>query len=142
LVLLTVHYREGGAMIDHVGFAVSDIDRAKAFYGKALASLGYTLIYDVEPEETESGYAAAGFGADGKPDFWIGGEGKLEKPVHVALAAKDRATVDEFYRAALDAGGKDNGAPGLRPQYHPNYYAAFVLDPDGNNIEAVCHALG
>ena len=76
---------------------------------------------------------------DGKPDFWIGGEGKLEKPVHIAIVAKDRPTVDAFYRAALAAEGTDNGPPGLRPHYHPNYYAAFVLDPDGHNIEAVCH---
>jgi predicted lactoylglutathione lyase len=72
--------------------------------------------------------------------FWIGGEGKLEKPLHVAITAKDRASVDAFHRAALAAGGKDNGPPGLRPQYHPNYYAAFVFDLDGHNIEAVCHA--
>ncbi len=85
---------------------------------------------------------AAGFGAGGKPDFWIGGEGGLNKPLHVAIAAKNRATVDGFYRAALAAGAKDNGAPGLRPHYHPNYYGAFVLDPDGHNVEAVCHAPG
>ena len=127
-------------MIDHVGFAVSDYERAKAFYAKALAPLGYTLIIEVPGETNASGYPAAGFGTGGKPDFWIGGEGKLEKPLHVAIAAKDRASVDAFHRAALAAGGKDNGAPGLRPQYHPNYYGAFVLDPDGHNIEAVCHA--
>jgi catechol 2,3-dioxygenase-like lactoylglutathione lyase family enzyme len=127
-------------MIDHVGFAVADYARSKAFYEKALEPLGYTLIMEVTAQQTESGQPAAGFGADRKPDFWIGGEGKLEKPVHVAIVAKDRATVDAFHRAALAAGGKDNGGPGLRPQYHPNYYGAFVLDPDGHNIEAVCHA--
>jgi catechol 2,3-dioxygenase-like lactoylglutathione lyase family enzyme len=74
-----------------------------------------------------------------EPDFWIGGEGKLERPVHIAIVAKERLIVDAFHRAALAAGGKDNGAPGLRSHYHPNYYAAFVLDPDGHNIEAVCH---
>jgi catechol 2,3-dioxygenase-like lactoylglutathione lyase family enzyme len=87
-----------------------------------------------------TGQPAAGFGTDGKPDLWIGGEGKLEKPVHFAIVAKARPAVDAFYQAALAAGGQDNGPPGLRPHYHPNYYAAFVLDPDGHNIEAVCHA--
>jgi catechol 2,3-dioxygenase-like lactoylglutathione lyase family enzyme len=125
-------------MIDHVGFSVSDYARAKAFYEGALAPLGYRLVIEAAAQET--GKPAAGFGADGKPDFWVGGEGKLEKPLHVAIVAKDRATVDEFHRAALAAGGRDNGAPGLRPHNHPNYYAAFVLDPDGHNIEAVCNA--
>ena len=125
-------------MLDHVGFPVSDYARSKAFYEKALAPLGYTLVMEVP--QTENGHPAAGFGANGKPDFWIGGEGSLNKPIHIAIAAKDRATVDAFYRAAIAAGGKDNGAPGLRPHYHPNYYGAFVLDPDGHNIEAVCHA--
>ena len=127
-------------MIDHIGFSVSDYERAKAFYSAALAPLGYTLLREIPAEKTEAGFAAAGFGADRKPDFWIAGEGKLERSVHVAIVAKDRATVDAFYRAALAAGGRDNGAPGLRPQYHPNYYGAFVFDPDGHNIEAVCHA--
>jgi catechol 2,3-dioxygenase-like lactoylglutathione lyase family enzyme len=127
-------------MIDHVGFPVSDYARSKAFYEKALAPLGYALIMEFGPQETESGSAAAGFGIHHKPDFWIGGEGGLDRPMHIAIAAKDRAAVDAFYRAALAVGGKDNGAPGLRPHYHPNYYGAFVLDPDGHNIEAVCHA--
>jgi catechol 2,3-dioxygenase-like lactoylglutathione lyase family enzyme len=126
-------------MIDHIGFAVSDYERAKAFYAKALALLGYTLVMEVDASVNPSGFPTAGFGADGKPDFWIGGEGKLEKPVHVAILAKTRAAVDAFHSAALDAGAKDNGAPGLRPHYHQHYYAAFVLDPDGHNIEAVCH---
>lgn len=126
-------------MIDHVGFAVSDYERGKKFYAQALAPLGYTLIMEVGGNVTESGSPAAGFGAKGKPDFWIGGEGKLEKPLHVAIVAQDRAAVDAFHKAALAAGGRDNGAPGLRPHYHANYYGAFVLDPDGNNIEAVCH---
>jgi catechol 2,3-dioxygenase-like lactoylglutathione lyase family enzyme len=127
-------------MIDHVGFAVSDYARAKAFYARALAPLGYVLVKEVAAEKNPSGFPAAGFGAGRKPDFWIGGEGKLERPLHVAIVAKDRAAVDAFYEAALAAGGKDNGAPGLRPQYHPDYYAAFVFDLDGHNIEAVCHA--
>ena len=107
-------------MIDHIGFSVSDYTRSKAFYAKALAPLGYTLIMEVTAAQTESAAPAAGFGSGAKPDFWIGGEGKLEKPVHVAITAKDRAAVDAFHREALAAGGKDNGAPGLRPQYHPN----------------------
>ncbi|HEY8431360.1 MAG TPA: VOC family protein [Sandaracinaceae bacterium] len=126
-------------MIDHVGFPVSDYERSKRFYEQALAPLGYTLVMEVPAERSRSGSPAAGFGINGKPDFWIGGEGALRGVLHIAIAAKDRATVDAFYRAALAAGGKDNGAPGLRPQYHPNYYGAFVLDPDGHNIEAVCH---
>jgi catechol 2,3-dioxygenase-like lactoylglutathione lyase family enzyme len=125
-------------MIDHIGFPVSDYQRAKAFYARALAPLGYSLVMEVTQETGHD--PAAGFGADGKPDFWIGGEGKLERPVHVAFVADDRPTVDAFHRAGVAAGGKDNGAPGLRPHYHPNYYGAFVLDPDGHNIEAVCHA--
>jgi catechol 2,3-dioxygenase-like lactoylglutathione lyase family enzyme len=127
-------------MIDHIGFAVSDYQRARAFYAKALAPLGYVLIMEVDAKDNPSGHPAAGFGIGGKPDFWIGGEGRLEKPLHVAIVASDRASVDAFHQAALAAGGRDNGAPGLRPQYHPNYYGAFVLDPDGHNIEAVCHA--
>ena len=124
-------------MIDHVGFSVSDYARAKAFYEKALAPLGYALVMEVGPPQSDQ--PAAGFGSSGKPDFWIGGDGKLEKPVHVAFRVKDRATVDAFHHAALAAGGKDNGTPGVRPHYHANYYGAFVLDPDGHNIEAVCH---
>jgi catechol 2,3-dioxygenase-like lactoylglutathione lyase family enzyme len=124
-------------MIDHIGFPVSDYARSKAFYEKTLAPLGYTIIKEIA--ETTSGSPACGFGKAGKPDFWIGGKGGLKGVLHVALAADDRATVDAFHRAALAAGWKDNGAPGLRPQYHPNYYGAFVLDPDGHNVEAVCH---
>ena len=127
-------------MIDHVGFPFSDYERSKAFYLNALAPLGYRLIMEVGGEHTESKSPAAGFGADGKPDFWIGGEGGLKGILHIAIATKDRAAVDAFHRAALAAGGRDNGAPGLRPQYHPGYYGAFVLDPDGHNVEAVCHA--
>ena len=127
-------------MIDHIGIPVSDYARAKAFYGKALAPLGYVIVVEVQQHENDA--PAAGFGADCKPDFWIGGEGALNKPVHIAIAAKTRAMVDAFYRAGLAAGGKDNGPPGLRPHYHPNYYGAFVLDPDGHNIEAVCHSAG
>jgi catechol 2,3-dioxygenase-like lactoylglutathione lyase family enzyme len=124
-------------MLDHTGFPVSDYKRSKAFYEKALAPLGYVLVMEVQQDQNDT--PAAGFGANGKPDFWIGGEGGLNKPIHVAFAAEDRAAVDAFHGAAIAAGGKDNGAPGLRLHYHPNYYGAFVLDPDGHNIEAVCH---
>jgi catechol 2,3-dioxygenase-like lactoylglutathione lyase family enzyme len=126
-------------MLDHMGIPVADYKRSRAFYLQALAPLGYALVMEV-PQETERGFSAAGLGKDGKPDFWIGGEGKLNRAVHVAFTAKSRAVVDAFYRAAIAAGGKDNGPPGLRPHYHANYYAAFVFDPDGHNIEAVCHA--
>jgi len=126
-------------MIDHIGFPVSDYERAKAFYLQALVPLGYSVFRELTPEQT-GGSAHAGFWADGKPDFWIGTGSPLRGVLHVAFAAKDRATVDAFHRAALAAGGKDNGAPGVRPQYHPSYYGAFVLDPDGHNVEAVCHA--
>lgn len=125
-------------MIDHIGFPVSDYQRAKAFYQKALAPLGYSLVMEVTQKD-RPGEPAAGFGANGKPDFWIGGEGGLNKPMHVAILAKDRAAVAAFYHAALAAGARDNGAPGVRAHYHANYYGAFVLDPDGHNIEAVCH---
>lgn len=125
-------------MIDHVGFSVSDYPRAKAFYTKALAPLGYKLIMEVQQNPSDP--PAAGFGADGKPDFWIGGEGGLNKPLHIAVTAKDRAAVDAFYKSAMENGAKDNGAPGIRAHYHPNYYGAFVIDPDGHNLEAVCHA--
>ena len=125
-------------MLDHAGFPVTNYARSKAFYEKALAPLGYSLILEVRQNENDS--PAAGFGADGKPDFWIGGEGGLNRRIHIAIAAKDRASVDAFYRAALDVGGTDNGSPGVRPHYHANYYGAFVTDPDGHNIEAVCHA--
>ena len=124
-------------MIDHIGFPVSDYERSKRFYIAVLAPLGYELIMEVD--QTDNAHRAAGFGRDGKPDFWIGGEGGVARPLHVAFAADNRAVVDAFYRAAIAAGGADNGAPGLRPHYHPNYYGAFVHDPDGHNIEAVCH---
>jgi catechol 2,3-dioxygenase-like lactoylglutathione lyase family enzyme len=124
-------------MIDHIGFPVSDYERSKRFYREALAPLGYALIMEVD--QADSAHRAAGFGRDGKPDFWIGGEGGLARPLHVAFAADDCTMVDAFYRAAMAAGGTDNGAPGLRPHYHPGYYGAFVRDPDGHNIEAVCH---
>ncbi len=114
------------------------MDRSKRFYSEALSTLAITLLLEVTAEQTGGG-AHAGFGAEGKPFFWIGDSGQPAGGVHIAFAARSRADVNAFYKAALKAGGKDNGAPGLRPHYHPDYYGAFVLDPDGNNIEAVCH---
>ena len=126
-------------MIDHVGFAVADAERSKRFYEQALVPLGITLIMTVGPDTTEAGGTAHGFGSDGKPYFWIGDNERVGEGTHVAFEAQTRADVDSFYRAALAAGGRDNGAPGIRPHYHPNYYGAFVFDPDGINVEAVCH---
>ena len=123
-------------MLDHIGFAVSDFARSKKFYEQALASLGIAIVMEVTPEQTGD-YQAAGFGNNGKPFFWFA-KGEVAH-MHVAFAADSRDKVDAFYRAAIAAGAKDNGAPGLRPHYHANYYGAFVLDPDGHNIEAVCH---
>src|SRR2546423_1002836 len=120
-------------MIDHTGISVSDFERSKAFYRAALAPLGYELLMEFP--------GGAGFGVPPRPDFWIG-QGEPNRPaIHIAFAAT-RAQVDAFHRAALAAGGRDNGAPGLRPHYHANYYAAFVIGPDGHNIEVVCHAPG
>jgi catechol 2,3-dioxygenase-like lactoylglutathione lyase family enzyme len=121
-------------VLDHVGIRVSDFEQSKRFFAEALSPLGYELI--MEPS-----VSAAGFGRRGKPDFWIG-QGDPGQPVHIAFAASDRASVDAFYEEALAAGGRNNGGPGLRPEYHQSYYAAFVFDPDGNNIEAVCHEPG
>jgi len=124
-------------ILDHIGIPVSDYARAKAFYTRALAPLGIAVVMEVTAEMTGEG-ASAGFGRGRKPDFWIGEDDRIER-THVAFAAASRAEVDAFHAAALAAGGRDNGAPGLRPHYHPDYYGAFVLDPDGHNIEAVCH---
>ncbi len=126
-------------MLDHVGFAVSDLAASKAFYEGALAPLGITLLMTVTPEQTESGGTALGFGKDNKPFFWIGDNERVGQGTHVAFVVDSRAEVDAFHIAALAAGGTDHGAPGIRAHYHPDYYAAFVLDPDGLNIEAVCH---
>lgn len=127
-------------MLDHIGFPVSNFLASKKFYAAALEPLGIGIVMEVTAEQT-GGTSHAGFGDDGKPYFWIGdGEGHLRGRVHVAFTAKTRADVDAFYKAALAAGGRDNGKPGPRPHYHDHYYGAFVLDPDGHNIEAVCHA--
>jgi len=126
-------------MLDHVGFAVEDAARSRSFYEQALAPLGITLVMTATPDQTVSGGTAHGFGSDGKPYFWIGDNERVGEGTHVAFEAQTRAEVDAFHAAALAAGGTDHGAPGLRPHYHPNYYAAFVLDPDDLNVEAVCH---
>ena len=118
-------------MIDHVGLGVSDLERSRAFYEQALAPLGYQVLIERD--------GSLGFGHNAKPDFFIHVNRPLSGPTHVAIASPDRATVDAFHAASLAAGGRDNGPPGPRPQYHQHYYGAFVLDPDGNNLEAVCH---
>ena len=125
-------------MLDHLGLTVSDFAKSRAFYDAALAPLGVGLVMEVTPEQT-GGSSHLGYGSDGKPYFWIGNAGSAGGGVHVAFVAKDRAGVDAFYAAAMAAGGRDNGPPGIRAHYHPNYYGAFVLDPDGHNVEAVCH---
>jgi catechol 2,3-dioxygenase-like lactoylglutathione lyase family enzyme len=132
-------------MIDHISLSVADLDRSRSFYDRVLSALGVRRVTDVEDAP---GYSAAGYGTtEGEPAFWIGvGTGEDDKFVapppqgqHVAFAAPNRGAVDLFHASALIADGRDNGLPGLRVQYHPNYYAAFVIDPDGHRIEAVCH---
>lgn len=125
-------------MLDHIGLGVSDLERSAAFYDRALAPLGLRRVMTVTPEMT-GGAGAIGYG-DARPFFWIQGTGLVTGQLHIAIEAAGRAQVDAFHAAALAAGGRDNGAPGLRPHYHPDYYGAFVLDPDGHNIEAVRHA--
>jgi catechol 2,3-dioxygenase-like lactoylglutathione lyase family enzyme len=120
-------------MLDHIGLNVSDYDRSRDFYARALAPLGFSLLMEPAPR-------IGGFGRDRKPTFWITDQRQpTTENVHVAFESPDRDTVDAFHAAALEAGGTDNGGPGLREIYHPQYYGAFVRDPDGNNIEAVCH---
>lgn len=119
-------------IIDHIGFVISDYKKSKEFYTHCLAPLDISLVMEVE--------GWAGFGRDNKPEFWFGPHGDAHQPLHIAFIAESRKQVNQFHEAALAAGGKDNGAPGIREIYHPNYYAAFVYDPDGHNIEAVCHS--
>jgi catechol 2,3-dioxygenase-like lactoylglutathione lyase family enzyme len=120
-------------MLDHIGLDVGDYERSKGFYEIALAPLGLQLMMEPVP-------GIGGFGDGRRPFFWIAtGRRAAQSGVHVAFEAPDRATVDAFHAAALDAGATDNGAPGVRAIYHPNYYGAYVLDPDGNNVEACCH---
>jgi catechol 2,3-dioxygenase-like lactoylglutathione lyase family enzyme len=119
-------------MLDHVTIGVRDVGQSIKFYDLALAPLGISRL-------CAEGDRFAGYGIRPKAFFWIGTREALQTGAHIAFAAADRATVDRFYEAAITAGGRDNGPPGIRPNYHPNYYGAFVLDPDGHNIEAVCH---
>ncbi len=124
-------------MIDHTGIPVADFDRSKTFYDAALAPLGASLVMLVDPKYT-GGFKVGGYGRGDRGEFWLNEDEKPGKGRHIAFTARTRAEVDAFHAAALAAGGRDNGAPGLRPHYHPNYYGAFVFDPDGNNVEAVC----
>jgi catechol 2,3-dioxygenase-like lactoylglutathione lyase family enzyme len=117
-------------ILDHVSLRVRDVARSRAFYEAALAPLGLSVLMENE--------GSVGFGAGRRAAFWLNPGSETSGPVHVAFVAANRAAVRAFYEAALAAGGVDNGAPGLRPQYHADYYGAFVLDPDGNNAEAVC----
>lgn len=121
-------------MIDHMGFGASDYDASMKFFTAALAPLGYKVVMEGPPG------AGAGIGTAHAPVLWIHPTQATPAPLHIALRAETRAEVDAFHQAALAAGGKDNGAPGLRPHYHPNYYGAFVIGPDGHNVEAVCHS--
>lgn len=135
-------------IIDHLNIGVSDIERSKGFYEKALAPLGLKLLLSIPPEHAEeggeqqkTGGRMCGFGRDHKPLFWIVGNANVGGATHIAFIARTREEVDAFYEAAIGAGGIDNGAPGIR-RYHENYYGAFAYDPDGINIEAVCNAPG
>ncbi|MET0384497.1 MAG: VOC family protein [Polyangiales bacterium] len=128
-----------GSTLDHIGVAVSDAQRSRDFYVKALAPLGIELKLSIPPERSPAGGGLHGFGATHKPYFWIHDNEQVAEGTHIAFTAPDRATVDAFYEAALAAGGRDNGPPGIRSMYHQDYYGAFVLDPDGINVEAVCH---
>jgi catechol 2,3-dioxygenase-like lactoylglutathione lyase family enzyme len=119
-------------MFDHIGFAVRDLSKTRAFYTAALAPLGFAVGYKRD--------AVIAFGRPGRPQLWFYARDDSPTGIHVALAADSRAQVDAFHAAALAVGGKDNGAPGLRPNYGPTYYGAFVVDPDGHNLEAVCRA--
>jgi len=125
-------------MIDHTGIIVSDFERSKTFYRQTLAAIGYELLMEVTAAQSGT-HDFAGFGEQGKPDFWISQGTPNQPPIHIAFRVQSRAMVDAFYQVALAAGAKDNGAPGLRPHYHAHYYGAFVRDADGHNIEAVCH---
>jgi catechol 2,3-dioxygenase-like lactoylglutathione lyase family enzyme len=118
-------------IIDHIGFPVSNFAQSKAFYTAALAPLGIVVVTEVQ--------GWAGMGKGGKPDFWFGEHAGAQKPMHLAFVAESREQVRQFYQTALAAGGTDNGPPGIRAIYHPNYYGAFIIGPDGHNIEAVCH---
>ena len=125
-------------MIDHLGIAVRNHAESKAFYLAALTPLDIGVVMAVSKEESGAPSDYTGFGSNGKPYFWIG-EGTVGSGMHLAFVAQTRKQVDEFYRAAMAGGAKDNGPPGIRAHYHPNYYGAFVIDVNGVNLEAVCH---
>lgn len=125
-------------MIDHTGVGVSNFARSKDFYIQVLKPIGYKMLVEI-PSSVTGKEDVAGFGEPNKPDFWINSGSPQIPPVHIAFRVQSRKQVQNFYNAAIQAGGKDNGEPGLRPHYHPDYYGAFILDPDGHNIEAVCH---
>lgn len=122
-------------MLDHILFGIKDFEKSKEFYLKALQPIGYSLVMEVDHHEGKY----VGFGKDGKPYFWISSKSPAVTGLHAAFTVDKRETVNLFYESAMEAGGKDNGKPGIRAHYHPNYYGAFVFDLDGNNIEAVCH---
>jgi len=125
-------------MLDHMGVGASNFDVSRRFYDAALKPLGMGVVMEVTAEMSGS-YHGVGYGKDAKPVFWVSSGGARGTGIHVAFTASSRAAVDAFYAAGMAAGGKDNGPPGLRPHYHPSYYGAFMLDPDGINVEAVCH---
>ena len=125
-------------MIDHTGIIVSDFEKSKKFYTEALNPIGYRLLLEF-PSSVTGSTNVAGFGEPPKTDFWVAQGTPNDPRIHVAFRVGKRSLIDAFHQAALTAGGRDNGAPGPRPQYHPNYYGAFVLDPDDHNIEVVCH---
>jgi catechol 2,3-dioxygenase-like lactoylglutathione lyase family enzyme len=125
-------------VLDHIGFTVKDFEHSKEFYKRTLMPLGITLMMEITPEQSGGG-SHAGFGKAGKAYFWIGTDGEQKGGMHIAFNAPTRSSVREFYKHAIAGGAKDNGAPGLRPHYHDDYYGAFVIDPNGNNLEAVCH---
>ena len=129
-------------MIDHISYYATDYEATKRFYDATLPLLGYPLVTEMKTDWDKDfpGRRICAWGPAGKPCFWIAEVKTKHDPRHIAFAAADRASVDAWYAAALEAGGKDNGPPGERPIYHPGYYGAFALDPDGNNVEAVCHA--
>jgi len=127
-------------VVDHVEFAVHDAEASRRFYELALAPIGFARIISVGPDQTQSGGTRHGFGKNGYPSLWIHDNDSPGKGTHIAFAAAERSIVDAFYQAALDAGGVDNGGPGIRQRYHAHYYAAYVLDPDGVNVEVVCQA--
>ena len=126
-------------MLDHIGLSVADYPKAKAFYDAVMPTIGASCVVALTAADTGGTYEGAGYGVNSKPSFWIGTGARTKGSLHIAFVAESRAAVDAFHAAAIAAGGTDNGPPGIRAHYHPNYYGAFVLDLDGHNIEAVCH---